>query len=64
MNVRIVIGMYKTFQIILIDGGHGFNCDLFRPENRIPYTPVCKDVKLTTNERYVHGGNNDNDFGC
>jgi len=50
-----VIGRYKKFKIVLIDGGDGFVCGLYCPEYRRLCEPVCKDDKLTINGRYLRG---------
>ena len=64
INVRIVIGRYKKFLNVLIDGGDGFVRRLYRPEHKPLYRPVSKDVKLHTYRRYLRRGTHDADAGC
>ena len=55
-NVRVVIGIYKKFLIVLIDGNDGFLSCLYRHHHRGLYRPVRKDVKLASNGRYLRRG--------
>ena len=50
--VRIVIGRYKDFKIVLIDGGDG----ILWPEYRHLNGPVSICLKVSTNGRYFRRG--------
>ena len=51
IKVRIVVGRYKMFQIVLMDGGNSLVRYLSGPEYIRLYRPVRKHVKLATKGR-------------
>jgi len=49
----MVVGWYKIFQVVLIDGSDGFVRGIYGPEHRRLYGPVGKNVKVANNGRYL-----------
>ena len=64
INVRVVIGRYKKFQIFLIDRGFGLVDGLYRTEHSPLNRPVREDVLLASHKRYLRRGRYDTDSGC
>ena len=54
--VRIVIGRYKKFQIVLIHGGDRFIRGFYSPKHRRLDRSVREDVKFVTYRRDLRGG--------